>query len=183
VVGQTIKLTLSTEVVMKDESEDKFIGFALAGKDRRFFPAETNWFTDGSKDNRNRPVETHNILVLSSPFVPEPVHYRYAWARNPMANVTNHRQVPLAAQRSDEWRMEETPVKFPVPPGTPEAMAARPLRRNILRELELDETERRIKEAEATIAKLKEQYAKDRFAWEEKKAADIERLKASSTAL
>jgi sialate O-acetylesterase len=183
VVSQTIKLTLSTDVRMKDESEDKLLGFAIAGNDRRFFPAEANWFTDGSKDNRNRPVESRSILVLSSPFVPDPVHYRYAWARNPMANVTNGRQVPLAAQRSDDWLLEETPVKFPAPPGTPEALAARSMRGNILKELELDDTGRRIKEAEAVMAKLKDQYAKDRRAWAEKKTADAEKLKAPKAAI
>ena len=32
-------------------------------------------------------------------FVPAPRHYRYAWARNPMANLSNSRQVPIATQR------------------------------------------------------------------------------------
>ena len=173
---------MSTAVKMKDESEDKMNGFAIAGQDRRFFPAVVNWFTDGSKDNRNQPVYARNILVLSSPFVPEPAHYRYAWARNPLANIANSRQVPLAAQRSDGWLLEETPVKFPAPPGVSAEDAARPLRAKILKELELDDTERRIKEAEATIASLKEQFTKDKKAWEEKKAADVNKLKAAKGA-
>lgn len=177
VEGRTLQLFMSTEVKTKDEGDDKLIGFAIAGNDRRFFPAEVNWFTSGEKDNRNRPVESHNILVLSSPFVAAPVHYRYAWARNPMANITNNRQVPLPAQRSDDWMLEETPLKFSTPPGMTEAEAAKASRIKNQKELELGDTERRILEAEATITKLKEKFTKDKQASQERKAADAEKMK------
>ena len=177
-----LQLTMSTEIKMKDESEDKMNGFAIAGNDRRFFPAEVNWFSDGSKDNRGKPNTTRNILVLSSPFVPEPTHYRYAWARNPLANITNSKQVPLPAQRSDDWLLEETPVKFPTPPGMAAKDAARPQRAQLLKQLELDDTGRRIEEAEATIASLKEKYTKDKQEWEAKQAADADKLKAATGA-
>jgi len=179
IVDGTIRLTLSTAIKMKDESEDKLVGFAIAGEDRRFYPADVNWFADGAKDNRNQPVYARNILVLSSPFVARPVHYRHAWARNPMSNIANSRQIPLATQRSDDWILEETPVKFPVPQGMLEKDAARQVRGKIVKELELDDTERRIKEAEATIARLKEPFTKDKEAWEKKKAADAEKLEAA----
>jgi sialate O-acetylesterase len=179
IVDGTIRLTLSTAIKMKDESEDKLVGFAIAGEDRRFYPADVNWFADGAKDNRNQPVYARNVLVLSSPFVARPVHYRHAWARNPMSNIANSRQIPLATQRSDDWILEETPVKFPVPQGMLEKDAARQVRGKIVKELELDDTERRIKEAEATIATLKEQFTKDKEAWEKKKAADAEKLEAA----
>jgi sialate O-acetylesterase len=179
IVDGTIRLTLSTAIKMKDESDDKLVGFAIAGEDRRFCPADVNWFADGAKDNRNQPVYARNILVLSSPFVARPVHYRHAWARNPMSNIANSRQIPLATQRSDDWILEETPVKFPAPQGMLEKDAARQVRGKIVKELELDDTERRIKEAEATIARLKEQFTKDKQAWEKKKAADAEKLEAA----
>jgi sialate O-acetylesterase len=179
IVDGTIRLTLSTAIKMKDESDDKLVGFAIAGEDRRFYPADVNWFADGAKDNRNQPVYARNILVLSSPFVAGPVHYRHAWARNPMSNIANSRQIPLATQRSDDWILEETPVKFPAPQGMLEKDAARQVRGKIVKELELDDTERRIKEAEATIARLKEQFTKDKEAWEKKKAADAEKLEAA----
>jgi sialate O-acetylesterase len=179
IVDGTIRLTLSTAIKMKDESDDKLVGFAIAGEDRRFYPADVNWFADGAKDNRNQPVYARNILVLSSPFVARPVHYRHAWARNPMSNIANSQQIPLATQRSDDWILEETPVKFPAPQGMLEKDAARQVRGKIVKELELDDTERRIKEAEATIARLKEQFTKDKEAWEKKKAADAEKLEAA----
>ncbi len=181
-VDGAIKLTMSTSIRTRDESTDKLEGFAIAGKDRRFYPAEVNWFTDGTKDRRNRPVYVRNILVLSSPFVPKPMHYRHAWARNPISNITNGRQIPLATQRSDDWRLEETPVKFPTPAGMTERDYRRRLRGKILKELQLDDTERRIKEAEATIAKLKDQFTKDKTAWEKSKASEAEKLKAAKAA-
>jgi len=63
--------------------------------------------------------------------------------------------VPLAAQRSDDWLLEETPVQVPVPENlTPQA--ARSYVGNQLRKiLERDDLERRLKEAEAAIAELK----------------------------
>jgi sialate O-acetylesterase len=175
-VDGTIRLTLSTAIKMRDESDDKLVGFAIAGKDRRFHPADVNRFTDGTKDNRNRLIYARNILVLSSPFVPEPVHYRHAWARNPMSNIVNNRQIPLATQRSDDWLLEETPLKFPTPQGMSEKDAKSYVRKWILKELELDDTERQIKEAEATIARLKAPFTKDKSEWEKKKADEAKKV-------
>jgi len=150
-----MKLTLSTEVKTRDDSDGKLLGFAIAGADRRFYPAEVDWFTDGAKDNRNRPRYERNILVLSNRFVPQPLHYRYAWARNPMGNIVNPRGVPLAAQRSDDWLLEETPVKIALPPGMSEDAAKRHVGNQLRRLLEQADLERRLQEAEATVTELK----------------------------
>ena len=111
-------------------------GFAVAGNDRRFYPADANYQTDNSKGDRNRPEPNRRVLVLSSRFVPEPAHFRYAWARNPMGNVVNERGVPLAAQRSDDWVLEETPVKFATPGGMTEDAARRTVGNQIRKALE-----------------------------------------------
>jgi len=174
-----VRLTLSTTVKTKDDSDGKLVGFAIAGADRRFHPAEIDWYTDGKRDSRNRLQYKRNMLVLSSPFVADPRHYRYAWARNPMANVVNGRGIPLATQRSDDWVLEETPIKLPAPKGMDARSARRWLSGRLRKELVLTDTERRIREAEATIAELKEQYAKDKAAWDKQKAAEAERAKAA----
>jgi sialate O-acetylesterase len=155
VVGSKLHLTMSTEVKTRDDSDGKMLGFAIAGQDRRFHPAEVNWFTDGTTGSRNKPQFDHKILVLSNPFVPNPVHYRYAWARNPLGNIVNNRGVPLPGQRSDDWILEETPVKIVVPPDTPADAARRQVGNRLRKELERDDLDRRIKEAEATIGELK----------------------------
>jgi len=170
-----INLTFSSTVKTKDESDGKLLGFAIAGADRRYYPAVIDWFTDGTRDSRNRLQYKRNMLTLSSPFVAEPKYYRYAWARNPMANIVNSQGIPLATQRSDDWRLEETPIKLPVPQGMDAASARRYLAGRLRKELTLADTERRIEDAEATIAELKEQYTKDRAAWEKQKATEAKR--------
>ena len=146
---------MSDEIKTRDDSEGKLLGFAIAGEDRRFYPADVQWYSDGSVDNRNQPKYQRNVLVLSSPFVPEPVHYRHAWARNPMSNIVNSRGVALATQRSDDWLLEETPEKISTPENMPEDAARRFAAGQIRKKLELADLERRIQEAEATIADLK----------------------------
>jgi sialate O-acetylesterase len=146
---------MSTEVKTRDDSDGRLLGFAIAGQDRRFYPAEVNWFSDGTTGGRNKPQFDHKILVLSNRFVPNPVHYRYAWARNPLGNIVNNRGVPLPGQRSDDWILEETPVKIAVPPDMPEDAARRQAANRRRKELERDDLDRRIKEAEATIEELK----------------------------
>lgn len=88
-------------------------GFAIAGQDRRFQPAQAEHLETG-KDRNNRPTYDRRTLVLGSPLVPEPIHYRYAWGRNPMANVTitdgRYGRAPLPTLRSDDWRLTEIPV-------------------------------------------------------------------------
>ena len=155
IVGDSLRLTMSTEVKTRDDSDGRLLGFAIAGQDRRFYPADVDWLADNSKDNRNRPQYDRSILVLSNRFVPKPLHYRYAWARNPMGNLVNNRGVPLAAQRSDDWILEETPVKIATPKDMPEDAARRQVANQIRKELERDDLARRVKEAEATLAELK----------------------------
>ncbi|MCF7956755.1 MAG: sialate O-acetylesterase [Phycisphaerae bacterium] len=147
----TIRLKMSTQIKTKDDSDGKLLGFAIAGNDRRFYPADVNWYTDGSVDSGKQPNYQRDVLVLSSPFVPNPVHYRHAWARNPMSNIVNNRGVPLATQRSDDWLLEEVPVKVKDFDKKSNRQILNELR-EILRQADI---ERRIKEAEATIAELK----------------------------
>ena len=154
VVDGTIRLKMSTNITTKDDSDGKMLGFAIAGNDRHFYPAETQWFTDGSMDNRNRPQFQHDILVLSSPFVPKPVHYRYAWARNPLGNLVSPQHVPLPGQRSDDWLLEETPDAPDKTAATDDA-AKRLVARQNQKKLELIDLERRLKEAKAEIEHLK----------------------------
>jgi len=175
VADGTIRLTMSDVTTTKDDSDGKILGFAIAGEDRRFYPADIQYYTDGTVDNRNRPKYQRDMLVLSSPFVAKPVHYRYAWARNPMTNLVNSRGVPLATQRSDDWLPEETPIKFLLSPGATMKTHGRWIRDRINRELGFADTQRQIQEAEATIAHLKEKYAKDKEAWETQKATERKR--------
>lgn len=147
----TLRLTFSSEVRTKDDADGNMLGFAIAGEDRRFFPAEVRYDTE---DADGKPRDRRDVLVLSSPFVAKPVHYRYAWARNPMGNIVNPRGVPLATQRSDDWILEETPEKIAVPEGMPEDAARRYVGNRLRELLKQADLERRLQEARATAAEL-----------------------------
>ncbi len=164
-IDGTLRLTMSTEIRMKDDADDEMRGFAIAGEDRRFHPAVVRYHSDGV-DAKKQPILKKNVLVLSSPQVPQPVHYRYAWARNPMANLVSPFQIPLPAQRSDDWVLEETPTRFP---GGDD----RRLRGLLMKELELIDLERRVREAEAALAELKPKLAAEKAAWEKRRASAL----------
>ena len=68
----------------------KLKGFAVAGKDRKFF------WADAEIDGRT--------VVVSSPEVPEPAAVRYAWANNPVCNLYNEVGLPASPFRTDDWK-------------------------------------------------------------------------------
>lgn len=87
------------------------LGFAIAGEDRKFHPANAEHLVIG-KDSRGRPQTDKSVLILTSPMVPDPIHYRYAWARSPLGNLQAERMtdIPFATQRSDDWPLENVPL-------------------------------------------------------------------------
>lgn len=64
-------------------------GFAVAGEDRKFHPAEAS--IDG------------DTVIVRSTHVPVPVAVRYAWADDPDANLFNRDGLPASPFRSDDW--------------------------------------------------------------------------------
>ncbi len=64
-------------------------GFALAGVDRKFIPADAS-------------IEGDTVIVQSGA-VPEPVAVRYAWADDPPCTLYNSDGLPAAPFRSDDW--------------------------------------------------------------------------------
>lgn len=146
-------LQLSTDIKTGDDSDGKMLGFAIAGNDRVFFPADIEYGTEGV-DSRNRPKTKKSQLILSSPFVENPIHYRYAWARNPLANLTNRYGVPLATQRSDNWVLEETPVKIAAPEGMDKRSADRWRSGQLRKQLEELDIKRRYREAQSKVEAL-----------------------------
>jgi sialate O-acetylesterase len=149
-----IVLTFDESVTNVDDG-GPMKGFAIAGEDRKFHPADIAHLVTG-KDGRGRPRKDMKVLVLSSPMVPEPAHYRYAWARSPMANIQTHHNtdVPMGTQRSDDWPMEAVPLGvFGEEQPAKLDRGQRGKLNAALRHLDL---ERRLKEAEALIEKHKE---------------------------
>ncbi len=143
-------LLLKLDADVGDPQDGAIQGFAIAGRDRKFHPADVAYAEKG-KDDRGRVQYDRKQLVLTSPMVPEPIHFRYAWGRNPLANLqaTGNKDLPFATQRSDNWRMEEVPqgvlgddVTLPI---------SRADRNKIIEALRQQDKERRLKEAELII--------------------------------
>jgi hypothetical protein len=80
-------------------------GFAIAGEDMKFQPADVSHKVIGKKGRETQ--YDRKVLVLKSALVDKPVHYRYAWGRNPMGDIQRSvrfgNTVMLPTQRSDKW--------------------------------------------------------------------------------
>jgi sialate O-acetylesterase len=108
------QIILTMDIPVSAQNKSPIEGFAISGKDRRFQPAKVEHLII-KKDINNKPVYDYNTIVLSSPHVADPIHFRYAWGRNPMGNLKpryNSGAPPMATQRSDNWKIHEVPVKF-----------------------------------------------------------------------
>lgn len=143
-------LVLKLDTDVSDPEDGEIQGFAIAGKDRKFHPALVSYVKKG-KDRRGRMQYDRKQLVLTSPMVARPIHFRYAWGRNPLANLqaTGNKDLPFATQRSDDWRMEEVPlgvlgeeVTLPISRGD---------RNKIIQALRRQDKERRLEEARQII--------------------------------
>ena len=148
-VDGALELTFDMEV--GDPQDGAIEGFAIAGKDRRFHPADVAYAEKG-KDNRGRIQYDRKRLLIASEMVADPIHFRYGWGRNPLANLqaAGHKDLPLATQRSDNWRAEEVPLgilgdKVELPISRRDSNKLR----NALRQQDKD---RRIMEARRTLS-------------------------------
>ena len=133
-----------------DPEDGDMVGFAIAGKDRRFHPVKAEYPEIG-RDHRNRPQYDRKQLKLTSIMVPEPVAYRYAWSRNPLANLS-YSDVPLATQRSDDWPDQAVPLGVLPENATP--LLTQPNLRDLKIALQKMDKQRKLAEAKATIEVL-----------------------------
>ena len=109
---ERIVLSFQVKGPLATSPEGPVTGFAIAGADGKFQPAKAEFLITG-KDNKGKPRRDSTRLTLSSPLVPKPIHFRYAWARNPHANlVSAWDKLPLATQRSDTWTLADLYKSF-----------------------------------------------------------------------
>ena len=103
-------LLLKFDMDVGDPEDGNIEGFAIAAEDRKFHPADVKYAEKNIAANGKGDPDRKQ-LILSSPMVEKPVHFRYAWGRNPLANLqaTGNKDIPFPTQRSDNWIMEETP--------------------------------------------------------------------------
>lgn len=143
-------LLLKLNATVGDPMDGVIEGFAIAGADRRFQPADVAYVQVG-EDNRGRPRFDKKQLRLTSPLVSEPIHFRYAWGRNPLANVqlTGHKDLPLATQRSDDWDMGTVPLG--VLDEKVDGKLTRAQRNKVLKALRAEDVRRKLAEARALL--------------------------------
>lgn len=103
-VDGALELTFNEPVGDNSDGTD-MSGFAIAGADLKFQPAEVTHKVVG-KNGRTLQYD-RATLVLRSSLVESPIHYRYAWGRNPMGDIQRSvrfgNTVMLPTQRSDDW--------------------------------------------------------------------------------
>jgi sialate O-acetylesterase len=68
---------------------DKLVGFAIAGEDKKFVWADARIEGD--------------TIVVSSPNTGKPVAARYGWDKNPIVSLYNKANLPASPFRTDNW--------------------------------------------------------------------------------
>jgi sialate O-acetylesterase len=84
---------------------DTATGFAVAGVDQRFYPAQAK-------------VVRQNQIEVWSDQVPEPVAVRYGWANCPVVNMASRAGMPMSPFRTDNWPPEKPFVTYKLPPSS-----------------------------------------------------------------
>ena len=137
-------MTLDTEAYAYNSGP--IYGFAIAGSDKKFYPAQANYLVDEKKNT------IRSVIVLSSPFVAEPVAYRYGWHRNPMGNLKiSSCELPLPISRSDSWSLNDLYEAYTGKRAASETELNRTERVALDRALQTADRQRRFKEAEAYV--------------------------------
>jgi len=150
---QDASIILNFDQEVGDQNNGDMLGFAIAGNDRRFHPAKAEYLQTGV-DSKNQPQYDKKKIKLTSIMVPEPVAYRYAWGRNPLANVQaqGNKDLPLPTQRSDDWPMHAIPLG--ILPEDVTLPLQRADRNKLLIALREQDKQRRLEQAKALIEEL-----------------------------
>ena len=149
------ELRLKLDMEVGDPEEGVIEGFAIAGEDRKFHPAIVAYAVKG-EDNRGRPQYDRRQLILTSSMVRKPTQFRYAWGRNPLANLqaTRNLDLPFATQRSDDWPLEFVPEG--VLPEDTQLPITRADRGKLVQALREQDTRRQVQEAKAVLESASE---------------------------
>jgi len=129
-------------------------GFAIAGEDKKFQPAQADLLVTG-KDAKGEAKRDRKTVVLRSPHVAKPIHFRYAWGRNPMGNLrmasTAEKDNAFAAQRSDSWTMPEIYEAYTGKKSAAPGEISRPEMDELRKALQAADLARRLADARALL--------------------------------
>jgi sialate O-acetylesterase len=146
------KIVLHLDSAIGPYHDGPIEGFAIAGKDGKFQPAKAEWLTTG-KGSRGNPQQDRSVVVLSSPLVAEPVYFRHAWGRNPLANLksTDHTDLPLPTLRNDFWTLADMyEIYTGKKSATPNVLDGRE-HGDLVKALRADDLKRRLAEAKELL--------------------------------
>jgi len=82
VEDNTIMVNFKTEGKLTVNSEEGFTGFEIAGAEKQYYPAKIKL--------------TGNQVIISSPYVKNPIVARYAWRNNPKCTLYNSAGLPAS---------------------------------------------------------------------------------------
>jgi sialate O-acetylesterase len=119
------------------------LGFAIAGQDGHFQPARAEWLDKNAR----------NSVVLTSPLVPEPLYFRYAWGRNPLENLKSfdHTDLPFDTQRNDTWSLADMYEIYTGKKAKTAGTLDRAEHGELIKALKADDLKRRLEEAKALL--------------------------------
>ncbi len=122
-------------------------GFAIAGKDGRFQPAQAQWLDKNA--GKGESNWERSVIVLSSPWVPEPVFFRYAWARNPLENLksSDNAGLPFDTQRNDAFSLADMYQIYTGKNTSTEGVLNNAEKRDLIQALKAEDLKRRLAEA------------------------------------
>jgi len=75
------------------QGKAEFLGFIIAGEDRRWYPA----------DAKHAKLDGKWCLEVWSDLVEDPVAVRYGWANWPTGNMVGRNRLPAPTFRTDDW--------------------------------------------------------------------------------
>ena len=88
-VGNRVAVRFEHADGLRTANDEQLKGFALAGNNRVFYPAEAT-------------INGPTVTVMSDS-VATPVAVRYGWAKNPVVNLYNRAGLPTVPFRTDDW--------------------------------------------------------------------------------
>jgi len=141
--GDRIVVQMNGPIHPSSGGRAKILGFAIAGKDRHFYPAEA--YMEGS-----------DRVSVHSEFVKQPVAVRYAWGTRPYGTFVGAgwSGQPVAPFRTDDWQWRDAPYDR----SSPEYREFDAWMREQREQAQQWLVKRKVQEAEKTRAELKDAH-------------------------
>ncbi|MEO5998762.1 MAG: sialate O-acetylesterase, partial [Chitinophagaceae bacterium] len=121
------KIIISFNKEIKSSDDRPIEGFSIAGSGRLFFPAKAGYVK--MLNEKGQTVYDKSKIEVWNSLCADPLEVRYAWARNPLANLVNLNCpiIPVPLFRTDDW-------DYPAAPYQPDEFQAHRARMKSMRQ-------------------------------------------------